>query len=47
MQGVSEFIKRIAYLQGIGPDPTQKKKAKSDEEEFAEFLRQQTEGAAK
>jgi TRAP-type mannitol/chloroaromatic compound transport system permease small subunit len=47
MQGVSEFIKRIAYLQGIGPDPTQKKKSKSDEEEFAEFLRQQTEGAAK
>jgi TRAP-type mannitol/chloroaromatic compound transport system permease small subunit len=47
MQGVSEFIKRVAFLQGIGPDPTQKKKAKSDEEEFAEFLRQQTEGAAK
>jgi TRAP-type mannitol/chloroaromatic compound transport system permease small subunit len=47
MQGVSEFIKRIAFLQGIGPDPTQKKKSKSDEEEFAEFLRQQTEGAAK
>ena len=47
MQGVSELIKRIAYLQGTGPDPTQKKKSKSDEEEFAEFLRQQTEGAAK
>ena len=47
LQGVSEFIKRIAFLQGIGPDPTQKKKSKRDEEEFAEFLRQQTEGAAK
>jgi TRAP-type mannitol/chloroaromatic compound transport system permease small subunit len=47
MQGLSELIKRIAFLQGIGPDPSQKKKSKSDEEEFAEFLRQQTEGAAK
>lgn len=45
LQGVSEFIKRIAFLQGLIPDPTQKAKAKSDEEELAEFLRQQNQGA--
>jgi TRAP-type mannitol/chloroaromatic compound transport system permease small subunit len=44
LQGVSEFIKRIAFLRGLIDDPTRKVKAKSDEEEFAEFLRQQTEG---
>jgi len=45
LQGVSEFIKRIAFLKGLIADPTQKVKAKSDEEELAEFLRQQAEGA--
>ena len=47
LQGVSEFIKRIAYLRGLIDDPTKKAKSKSDEEEFAEFLRQQTEGTIK
>ena len=47
LQGASEFIKRIAFLQGLIDDPTKKVKAKSDEEELAEFLRKQAEGAAK
>jgi TRAP-type mannitol/chloroaromatic compound transport system permease small subunit len=47
LQGISEFIKRIAFLQGLIPDPTQKVQTKTAEEELAEFLRQQTEAAAK
>jgi len=42
-QGVSELIKRIAYLQGLIEDPTQKKAAKTAEEELAEELRRQAE----
>jgi TRAP-type mannitol/chloroaromatic compound transport system permease small subunit len=38
MQGVSELIKRIAFLQGLIPDPTKKQGAKTPEEELAEFL---------
>ncbi|RPE64606.1 TRAP-type mannitol/chloroaromatic compound transport system permease small subunit [Tibeticola sediminis] len=40
IQGVSELIKRIAFLQGLIPDPTAKQGAKSAEEELAEFLLQ-------
>jgi TRAP-type mannitol/chloroaromatic compound transport system permease small subunit len=40
MQGVSELIKRIAYLQGLIPDPTKKPGAKTPEEELAAFLLQ-------
>lgn len=40
MQGVSELIKRIAFLKGLIPDPTKKKGVKSPEEELAEFLLQ-------
>lgn len=40
IQGVSELIKRIAFLQGLIPDPTTKQGAKSAEEELAEFLLQ-------
>lgn len=47
LQAVSEFIKRVAFLMGRAGDPTLKPKAKTDEEELAEFLRQQAEGAAK
>ena len=43
LQGVSEFIKRIAFLQGLIPDPTEKKVAKTAEEELAEELRRQAE----
>lgn len=44
LQGVSELIKRIAFLQGRIDDPTEKKKAKTAEEELAEFVRAQQEG---
>ena len=40
IQAVSELIKRIAFLRGLIPDPTQKGTAKSAEEELAEFLLQ-------
>ncbi len=45
LQGVSELIKRVGFLMGLADDPTKKAKAKSDEEELAEFLRKQAEGA--
>ncbi len=38
VQAVSELIKRIAFLRGLIPDPTQKGTAKSAEQELAEFL---------
>jgi TRAP-type mannitol/chloroaromatic compound transport system permease small subunit len=38
MQAISELIKRVAFLRGLIPDPTQKVQAKSAEEELAEFL---------
>lgn len=40
MQAVSELIKRIAFLQGLVPDPSIKQGAKTPEEELAEFLLQ-------
>jgi len=40
IQAISELIKRIAFLKGLVPDPTQKAKGKTAEEELAEFLRQ-------
>ena len=40
IQGVSELIKRIAFLKGLIPDPTKKRGVKSPEEELAEFLLQ-------
>ena len=42
-QGLSELIKRIAYLQGLIDDPTEKKVQKTAEEELAEELRRQAE----
>ena len=38
LQGVSELIKRIAFLMGLIDDPTQKKVAKTAEEELAEEI---------
>jgi len=38
LQAVSELIKRIAFLQGLVPDPSKKRGAKTPEQEFAEFL---------
>jgi len=50
IQAVSELIKRIAFLKGLIPDPTEKAQVKSAEEELAEFLLQKEvaarEGAA-
>jgi TRAP-type mannitol/chloroaromatic compound transport system permease small subunit len=40
MQAISELIKRIAFLRGLIPDPTQKGQAQSAEQELAEFLLQ-------
>jgi len=40
IQGISELIKRVAFLKGLIPDPTKKQQAKSAEEELAEFLLQ-------
>jgi TRAP-type mannitol/chloroaromatic compound transport system permease small subunit len=40
IQGVSEVIKRFAFLQDMIPDPTKKQGVKTPEEEFAEFLLQ-------
>lgn len=47
LQGLSELIKRVAFLQGRIPDPTVKVVAKSAEEELAEEIRRQAERAAK
>jgi len=46
IQAISELIKRIAFLRGVGPDPTQKPGEKSEEELLAEFLKQQREASA-
>ena len=47
LQGLSELIKRVAFLQGLIDDPTKKQQQKSAEEELAEAIRAQAEGAAK
>ena len=41
LQGVSELIKRVAFLQGKAPDPGAKRQEKSAEEELAEAIRAQ------
>jgi TRAP-type mannitol/chloroaromatic compound transport system permease small subunit len=43
LQALSELIKRIAFLRGLIPDPTQKLQVKSAEEELAEFLMEKEE----
>ena len=40
LQGVSELIKRVAFLNGLIPDPSRKQGTKTPEEELAEFLLQ-------
>jgi TRAP-type mannitol/chloroaromatic compound transport system permease small subunit len=47
LQGWSELIKRIAFLQGLIEDPTVKKGEKSAEEELAEAIRLLAESKAK
>ena len=41
LQGVSEMIKRIAFLRGLIPDPNEKDEGPTDEELLAEELRKQ------
>jgi TRAP-type mannitol/chloroaromatic compound transport system permease small subunit len=43
LQGISEIIKRVAFLQGLGPNPLAKKEEKSAEEELAEEIRRMRE----
>ena len=47
MQGVSELIKRFAFLKGLIDDPTRKWQQKSAEEELAEVIKARAEGAMK
>ena len=47
LQGWSELIKRIAFLQGRIDDPTQKRDEKTAEEELAESIRRLAESNAK
>jgi TRAP-type mannitol/chloroaromatic compound transport system permease small subunit len=46
LQGLSELIKRIAFLRGVGPDPTAKPHEKTAEELLAEEIRRQRGEAA-
>ena len=46
LQGVSELIKRVAFLQGLIEDPTLKKDEKSPEELLAEEIRKLAEAKA-
>ena len=41
LQGISELIKRLAFLRGLAPDPLSRQTDKTSEDELAEFLRQQ------
>ncbi|MCJ7838672.1 MAG: C4-dicarboxylate ABC transporter substrate-binding protein, partial [Burkholderiales bacterium] len=41
LQGFSELIKRIAFLAGLIPDPTEKNEGPSLEEQLAEALRKE------
>ncbi len=43
LQGISELIKRFAFLQGLIDDPTRKKVEKTAEEELAEAIRARAE----
>lgn len=47
LQGLSELVKRIAFLRGLIPDPTEKAVAKTAEEELADEIRRQAERDAK
>ncbi|MBK7471141.1 MAG: TRAP transporter small permease subunit [Betaproteobacteria bacterium] len=47
LQGVSELIKRFAYLKGMIDDPTRKKVQKTAEQELAEAILARAQGAQK
>jgi len=46
LQGLSELIKRLAFLQGLIEDPTHKKVEKTAEEELAEAILKQADAKA-
>jgi TRAP-type mannitol/chloroaromatic compound transport system permease small subunit len=46
LQGISELIKRIAFLRGLIPDPTEKHEGPTLEEQLAEALRKERGEAA-
>lgn len=46
LQGVSELIKRVAFLRGMIPDPSEKDEGPSAEEQLAEDLRRERGEAA-
>lgn len=46
LQAISELIKRLAFLQGLIADPTEKAQVKTAEEELAEAIRHQAEQQA-
>lgn len=46
LQGLSELIKRVAFLRGLIPDPTEKDEGPTDEELLAEALRKERGEAA-
>lgn len=46
LQGISELIKRIAFLRGLIPDPSEKHEGPSLEEQLAEALRKERGEAA-
>jgi TRAP-type mannitol/chloroaromatic compound transport system permease small subunit len=41
LQGISELIKRVAFLRGLIPDPSEKNEGPSLEEQLAEALRKE------
>ena len=45
LQAISELIKRIGFLKGLCPDPTDKRNALTPEEELALAIKKQKEGA--
>ena len=47
IQGISELIKRFAFLRGLIDDPTRKKQQQTAEQELAEAILAQTRGAQK
>ena len=46
LQAFSELIKRVAFLRGMIPDPSEKDEGPSAEEQLAEEIRKQRESAA-
>jgi TRAP-type mannitol/chloroaromatic compound transport system permease small subunit len=46
LQGLSELVKRIAFLAGAGPDPVTRHDAHAAEKELAEEIRKMAEGKA-